>query len=571
MTMELDDPQNEEVVPLSSSNKLSPLEIENNNNTKQDELKVEAYQLDQKQTPNHDTFLSPYLPVPVLNFLYPPIVPRSIQLLRAENIAIPACYLCVGILQGLSGPFINVYPLFLGATEAQQTTIMSIRSLPASFKIVFGFLSDNVPFLGYRRKAYMFLGWALSSLSMAALYYGSNLERAAINVVEQEAVGATISQGEEQSLSQSYEPPEDAPSIQFLTLSLLLFGTGFWFADVMGDSLVAEKAKLEPPSSRGQLQSTCYACRFFGLMVCSPISTVLYHHYGAACIVRLMMWTPLVVMLVPLAYLYELAYAPIQSTRDQCQEIWTTVCSRAVWQPMGFVYLYNVLQIPNAAWKEFLKTALHFDDWQLNTLLVIANVLVYVGVMAYKYYFIKFSWRCIYIGSTILNAILSLGQVILITGHIPFGLSPFVFALGDDIFADFIAGVQFLPTTIMMVHLCPSGSEGASYAMFTTVSNCAGGLASALSTVLTRLWDVSKESIQEGHYSGMLKLSILTTILQTSGLLFVKLLPKTKEDLHDLSQEKSSKWGGALFLAITFFSVLYAIVVNLLNVLVPGW
>ena len=34
-------------------------------------------------------------------------------------------------------------------------------------------------------------------------------------------------------------------------------------------------------------------------------------------------------------------------------------------------------------------------------------------------------------------------QVLLIKGF-TFGLSPFVFALGDDVFADFIAGIQFL-------------------------------------------------------------------------------------------------------------------------------
>jgi hypothetical protein len=34
-------------------------------------------------------------------------------------------------------------------------------------------------------------------------------------------------------------------------------------------------------------------------------------------------------------------------------------------------------------------------------------------------------------------------------------LSPFLFALGDDAMSELIAGVQFLPTTIMMVHLCP--------------------------------------------------------------------------------------------------------------------
>jgi hypothetical protein len=414
----------EEVTPLASrQNALSSLEVET-----QEEYKV----YNDTYTPNDDTFLYKFLPIEYVNKLYPTNVPRTVQLLRIENLAVPACYLCVGLLQGLSGPFVNVYPLFLGATEAQQTTISSIRSLPASFKLGFGFFSDNVPFMGYRRKGYMFIGWAMSSFSMIALLALSNLDRLQINNDDDK----------DKDNSTSFVPPDDAPSIQMLTLTLLLFGTGFWFADVMGDSIVAEKAKMEPAAYRGQLQSTCYACRFFGLMIAAPVSTVLYTKFGPKLIVTLMALLPLM-MLVPIYNLFEVKNAPVKATKEQCGEIWSTVCSRAVWQPMGFVYVYNVLQIGNAAWREFLMSVLLFEDWQLNTLFVIANVLLYMGVMAYKYYFIKYSWRAIYVGTTLLNAVLSLLQILLIQG-ITFGLSPFVFALGDDVFADFIAGVQFL-------------------------------------------------------------------------------------------------------------------------------
>ena len=53
-------------------------------------------------------------------------------------------------------------------------------------------------------------------------------------------------------------------------------------ADVMADALVAEKAKLEPPSQQGVLQSTCYAYRFFFLMVGWCSHTLLREHdrYG---------------------------------------------------------------------------------------------------------------------------------------------------------------------------------------------------------------------------------------------------------------------------------------------------
>jgi BT1 family len=411
-------------------------------------------------------------------YFFPPETPAPCQLLRRENIAIPACYLLVGLLQGLSSVAVNVMPLDLGATEAQQTTVSSIRSLPASFKLLFGFLSDNVPIAGYRRKTYMLAGWLIAALSMLALYSGSNLNIPARNA------GCFQSDGDADFVQG--EIPADAPTIPFLSVCLLTFGIGFWMADVMGDSVVAEKAKLELEDQRGSIQSTCYACRFFGMMVAAPASTALYSMYGPTAVIKLLAVMPLCIL--PLVYLLgEVQYAPVASTREQCGEIWNTVCSRAVWQPMAFVYLYNVMQVGNAAWREYLVTVQHFTSCQLNLLLIFSFVLLYFGILAYKYWFIHWSWRKVYISTTLLNGFFSMLQVLLIYG-ITFGLSPFLFTLGDDAFAEFIAGIQFLPTTIMMVHLCPAGSEGASYAMFTTVNNSALTLSSAISTQLLKIW-----------------------------------------------------------------------------------
>lgn len=139
----------------------------------------------------------------------------------------------------------NVYPIDLGATEAQQITISGLRGLPASFKLgelrgldiwmsisfinsinntnpqyharsppssVFGFISDGYLLFGYRRKSYMALGWGLCGGSMLFLYL-------------------TIK-------------AKGDPNITFLSCMYFLFGLGFWYADVMADSVVAEKAKV---------------------------------------------------------------------------------------------------------------------------------------------------------------------------------------------------------------------------------------------------------------------------------------------------------------------------------------
>jgi BT1 family len=295
----------------------------------------------------------------------------------------------------------------------------------------------------------------------------------------------------------------------------------------------------------------------------------LYSMYGPASVIRVLATLPLLIL--PLVYwMGEVRHAPVASPRQQCGEIWNTVCSRAVWQPMGFVYLYNVMQVSNSAWKEYLVTVHHFTSCQLNILLIVSFALLFCGILMYKYFLILWSWRKVYITTTLLNGFFSVLQILLIYG-ITFGLSPFLFTLGDDAFAEFIAGIQFLPTTIMMVHLCPLGSEGASYAMFTTVNNSALTMSSAISTQLLKIWDVCRQTLAAGHFRGMINLSYLTTASQVAAILFVGLLPRYKEDLMELGNSALSKVGGFIFLLITFSTIVYAVTVGVSNIVYPDW
>jgi hypothetical protein len=325
---------------------------------------------------------------------------------------------------GLNRPLLNVYPLDLGGTEAQQATMNLVVLLPSTMKILFGFLSDNYPLLGYRRKPYMFLGWLAVVLIMCTFYMSADL-----SIEYNDITGDAM-------------PPPNAPSIEWLGVTFFTFGVGMWLADVMGDSIVAEKARLETEENKGQLQSTCYACRFFGIMTAAPLSTFCYSYWGPRSVVALLACAPLAVL--PLIYFFaEDSNVPIKSTRDQFQEIWTTICSRSVWQPMGFVYLFNLLQVQNAAWKQFLKTVLHFTAVQLNSLLVVSYIALFVGTMIYKLFFLQASWRRIYQVCIVVNAFFTCLQLLLITGN-TMGISPYWFTLGDDAAAEFIAGFQFL-------------------------------------------------------------------------------------------------------------------------------
>ena len=131
----------------------------------------------------------------------------------------------------------------------------------------------------------------------------------------------------------------------------------------------------------------------------------------------------------------------------------------------------------------------------------------------------------------------------------------------------------FLFFISQMVNLCPVGSEGASYAMFTTINNSAGQVSRAISTQLLRIWDVSKDTLAKHELQGMVNLTILTTGLQLCGILFVRMLPRTKDELFELREKEfgSSKIGGLIFLIITFASILYTMTISILNVVAPGW
>ena len=400
-------------------------------------------------------------------FWFPHNVPRACQLFRKENIAVPACYLLVGLLQGLSGPLINVLPLDMGASEAQQVTVAILTQLPSSFKMFFGFLSDTVPLFGYRRKSYMVIGWLITSFAALVLLYviGSDLKKvtpASSNCFSsldgaQNYENYNDMQQDGNDDGMIFEDAPESPMIRFLALCFLIYGCGVWMADVMADAVVAEKAKLEPIESRGSLQSTCYSYRFFGVMCAVPVSTYLYTAYGPYYVILLLSILPL--MVLPAIYsLEEVIPLGYKSTWEHCLEIWHTVCSRATWQPMGFVFLYKTLQVSNAAGKEFSRTVLHFSSCQLNLMFFVALLLLYVGILMYKYCWIQSSWRTVYLITTAFGLLFGGLHLMLIYGH-TLGLPPFWFAVGQNAFSEFVEGVQFLPTTIMMVHLCPEGSE----------------------------------------------------------------------------------------------------------------
>jgi BT1 family len=537
---------------------------------------------------------------------------KDVSLFHLDNLAIPMAYLIFGLMQGLVKTFLNVYPLDCGATESQQTTLASITTLPCAMKILYGFISDNVPVCGYRRKPYILLGWLLAS-SMATILLTTcdlSLSTTTTTTTTTTIASSSITATTTTSNDHFYQPSspkkqKHPPSMELLSLIFFVLGIGIWYADSVCDAVVAEKTQREQAAVEkqqqqhaqaarrpaGSIQSTCYVARYTGILMASTLSTYLYSSSskdadggtgtgssdGPQTVVFCIAALPW--LLFPFLYCFkENQHVNIHSVQHQSAEIWKTICSRTVWEPMSFIYIFNLLQVPNPAWRQFLSTVYHFSSVELNLLVVTTYALLLTGMILYKCCFLNTSWRRIFIICIIFNAIASTLQLVMIQGRIPRSWNPFWFALGDDALMDLMHGIQKLPITILMMSLCPAGSEGVSYAMLTTLDNSAHMLSQALSTALLGLpsvviGDTSKSALAAGNMRGIFHLSIVTTLLQVSPIVIIAWMPRNRHELFALRDKawSGSPLGGVAFLVVLVASMIWTISISLLNVMYPDW
>ena len=251
------------------------------------------------------------------------------------------------------------------------------------------------------------------------------------------------------------------------------------------------------------------------------------------------------------------------SISKQLDQIWMTVQRTVVFGPLSFVYVYNIMQVPNVAWQSYLQLALHFPASVLGITVTVGSFMTFIGILVYKKYFFGASWRSIYIWSTLLTCFFSVTQVMLIfqinTRYL--GINNYFFSVGDDVIQQFISGVQFLPVCILYMRLCPEGSEGASYSMLTTFGNIALVCANNVGSWLSGLWDVSNDAMRENDFYGLWRLTVLTSVLSVLPLALLGLLPRDTAEQEALGEKQDrSKLGGGLFLVVLFTSILASLV-----------
>jgi hypothetical protein len=160
------------------------------------------------------------------------------------------------------------------------------------------------------------------------------------------------------------------------------------FADVVTDTLCVERSNFEESHVKGSLQATGFVYKSTGKILGAVLGTYLYDNgtrwsFEISDMFILESAVPAVLLSVSFWPLLEFASKRgLPRFDEQLSEVWRTLQLRAVWRPMIFIYMFDVMQVPNSAWTNFLVWGLNFNDRQLGYLTMTSALVSWLGYIA---------------------------------------------------------------------------------------------------------------------------------------------------------------------------------------------
>lgn len=410
----------------------------------------------------------------------------------AELIAILTVYFVQGIL-GLARLAVSFFLKDeLRLSPAQVSALLGIVALPWIIKPLFGFISDGLPILGYRRRPYLILSGLLGTISWVFLA-----------TVVKTPVAATI-------------------VIALGSLSVAV-------SDVIVDSLVVERARKESQANAGSLQSLCWGSSAIGGLITAYFSGVLLEHFTTRTVFGITATFPLIVSGV--AWL--IAESPITKTdklqnnpdtpsiRHQLKQLRQAVTQKAIWLPTAFVFIWQGTPTADSAFFFFTTNELHFEPEFLGRVRLITSLASLVGIWIFQRFLKTVPFRVIFGWSTVLSAVLGMTMLLLVThANRALGIDDHWFSLGDSLILTVMGQIAYMPVLVLAARLCPPGVEATLFALLMSVSNLAGLLSYELGAGLMHLMGIT-----ESNFDNLALLVVITNVSTLLPLPFLNWLP----------------------------------------------
>lgn len=420
---------------------------------------------------------------------------------NAELIAILTVYFVQGIL-GLARLAVSFFlkdELLL--SPAQVSALLGIVALPWIIKPVFGFISDGLPIFGYRRRPYLILSGILGTVSWISL--------------------ATI-----------------VHSTWAATLAIALGSLSVAVSDVIVDSLVVERARVESQGAAGSLQSLCWGASALGGLITAYFSGMLLEHFTTRTVFLITASFPLLVSGV--AWL--IAETRISknttdnqnslNTKHQLQQLRQAITQKAIWLPTAFVFVWLATPTADAAFFFFSTNELHFQPEFLGRVRLVTSAASLIGIWIFQRYLKSVPFRVIFAWSTVLSSALGMTMLLLVTHtNRALGIDDHWFSLGDSLILTVMGQIAYMPVLVLAARLCPPGVEATLFALLMSVSNLANMVSYEFGAIIMH-W----LGITETNFELLWLLVIITNLSTLLPLPFINWLPdsETQTDTPEL-------------------------------------
>ncbi|MBD2102709.1 folate/biopterin family MFS transporter [Leptolyngbya sp. FACHB-261] len=404
-----------------------------------------------------------------------------------ELVAILLVYFVQGVL-GLARLAVSFFLKDeLGLGPAQVSALMGIAALPWVIKPVFGFLSDGLPVLGYRRRPYLVLSGVLGALAWLCL--------------------ATV-----------------VHTAWAATLVIGLSSFSIAMADVIVDSLVVERARIESSREAGALQSLCWGASAVGGILTAYFSGSLLQHFSTHTVFAITAAFPLIVSAVAgLISESRVTEAPSWAAAfTQVKQLRQAMTQKAIWLPTAFVFLWLATPTADSAFFFFTTNDLGFQPEFLGRVRLVTSVASLTGVWIFQRFLRPVPVRVIFFWSTLLSAVLGMTMLLLVTHtNRMLGIDDHWFSIGDSLVLTVMGQVAYMPVMVLAARLCPPGIEATLFALLMSVTNLAG-LLSYESGALLMNW----LGISESNFDRLWLLVVITNLSTLLPLPFLTWLPK---------------------------------------------
>lgn len=403
-----------------------------------------------------------------------------------ELAAILLVYFVQGILgvASLGVTFFLKDELRLSPTEV--AAFLGIAALPWSVKPLYGFISDGVPILGYRRRPYLVLSGILGSaawVSMATVVHSLIA-----------AVGA-----------------------------LALSNLSVAFSDVIADSVIVERARIEPLGKAGSLQSLAWGTSALGGLIGAYFSGFLLEHFSTRSVFGITAIFPLVVSGVAWLITEEQVIQVFNpsSVWNSVQEIRKAISQKAILLPTAFIFIWHSTPKAEFALFFFTTNELNFDPEFLGKVRLVTSVAALIGVWLFQRFLKTIPFRQLFGWTIVFSTLLGMTMLVLVTHtNRALGIDDHWFSIGDSLTLTIMGQIAWMPVLVLGARLCPPGVEATFFALIMSVNNLAGLLSGEFGALLTHWLGVT-----ETNFENLWMLVLLSNLSTLLPLPFLSWLP----------------------------------------------